>query len=72
MKTKYVFIFESDSSPPLDMSRCYIFDNLVDAQSFFTERKFILNTYSNDSNFSIQNMQSKIIWNGDIFQGIYY
>ena len=72
MKTKYVFIFEDGSFPPLNMSNCYIFDNLGDAKSFFTEQKFILRTYDDDSNFSIHHMENRVTWSGDIFQGTYY
>jgi hypothetical protein len=71
MKTKYVFVFEDGTYPPLNMSKCYIFDNLRDATSFFNEQQFILRTY--DSNiFSIQSVRCGINWSGDIFEGIYY
>ena len=71
MKTKYVFIFEDGTFPPLDMSNCYIFDNLVDAASFFSKQNFMLRTYDDDSNFSIQHLQNRVTWCGDILQGTY-
>ena len=67
MKTKYVFVIEDDSSPP--MERCYIFDNFEDARSFYTEKGYALELYANDTVFYISN---KVNCRGNIHKGLYY
>lgn len=69
MKTKYVFVIEDRSFPPVGLERCYIFDNFEDAKSFFKEKGYGLDVYSNDSLFSIHEVVS---WHGSVYKGLYY
>ena len=69
MKTKYVFVIEDDSFLPVDMERCYIFDNFEDARSFYTEKGYALELYANDTMFYIS---KKVNWHGNIHKGLYY
>jgi hypothetical protein len=75
MKNKYVFVFEDASQTlfghPVNMSKCYIFDNLPDADVFFSSKGFLLSTYNTDSRFTISSSLTKIDWHGDIFLGQY-
>lgn len=70
MKTKYVFVIEEESFPPVDLERCYIFDNFEDAKSFYRMKGYSLELYSSDTMFCISN---KIVnWHGNIYKGLYY
>ena len=71
MKTKYVFVIEDDSFPPVGMERCYIFDNFEDAKSFYTEKGYTLELYANDTMFYISN-EVNVNWHGNIHKGLYY
>lgn len=69
MKTKYVFVIEEESFPPVDLERCYIFDNFEDAKSFYEGKGFCLSLYANATMFYI----SKVVnWHGNIYKGLYY
>ena len=75
MKNKYVFVFE-DNDCPSNMNKCYVFDNLADADVFFRNKDFLLDTYSDNSRFTIasatvQPMGGYYRWHGDIFLGQY-
>lgn len=80
MKSKFVFVFEDENWLPLDMDRCYIFDNLIDAQSFFNQRNLYLDvhgdslhynkTVNKHGRFSVHN-DAKTSWNGEVFVGKY-
>lgn len=69
-KTKYVFVIEADSYAPINMERCYVFDNLDDAKSFYEEQGYTIDLYADNAMFVISN-KVKINWHGDIFKGVY-
>lgn len=71
MKTKYVFVIEDESYPPVDLERCYIFDNFEDAKVFYKEKGYYLELYSNDTRFSISGT-AEVTWHGDVYKGLYY
>jgi hypothetical protein len=67
-KTKYVFILDEDSYPPMGLESCYIFDNPEDAESFYKENGFIFESYG--TGFAIK-ASSGIRWVGDVHKGLY-
>lgn len=71
MKTKYVFVVGDDSFPPINMERCYIFNNIEDARTFYTENGYTLELYANDTMFFISN-KVNINWHGDIHKALCY
>lgn len=63
MKTKYVFLFDP-ADVPYEMERCYIFNNIPDADSFFLSKGFYLD--SSNTSFTIKReylrTDANIIW----------
>jgi len=68
MKTKYVFVIDDDTFGPLGLERCYIFDNLDDARSFYTGKGYSLEVYSCNDKFCIS---KTVNWHGNIYKGLF-
>jgi hypothetical protein len=72
MKTKYVFLFDRYGyDNPAGVPPCCIFDNFIDASSFFLSKGCYLNIYSDDTLFSVKN-DAKVVWQGSIYEGKYF